>query len=270
MSKVPQSIRRLFAIFPLYTYPPLPIGDGDVNKNKPFELYVYNLKDGWPTDPEGLKAYLLLRYLKLDCDVNSSSHYVSSEGTLPYLVENATKKTIVYKTVQDIEENLVNWQPEQEIYRHMVNATLEDAFVAYALINPSVAGRIYEFHGDQLLPLIVQQATWAHWSEIARRSLSLRYPRVNDWDKNSTAKQEDLDMILERAIECFKGIEALLKQRNGSEFLGGSTLNALDIIVCSYIRSILVWLSHSELGLSVPESLIRHSTRCEEILMSDS
>jgi hypothetical protein len=261
MSKVPQFIRTLFATFPLHTYPPLPIDD-NVNIDKPYELYVYNLKDGWPTDPDGIKAFLMLQYLKLDYNINVSSYHVSGQGTLPYLIENGKKKTVVYKTEEDIENKLVQWDPKSEVSRHWINTSLGDAFLAHSLTNPSLAISIYEGDQDKKLPGLIQDAAWRFWVEQTKQLLSVRYSNVLTWDKNTVNKQSDLDEILRTAVECFKGIEAMLSDSQ-SGFLGAQ-LGPLDIVVYAYIRSIMVWMSHSELGLSVPESLIQHSKLCEE------
>lgn len=261
MSKVPQFIRTLFQTFPLYSYPPLTTG-GNVHEDKPYQLYVYNEKEDWPTDPDGMKALLLLEYLKVDYNLMVGSHHISDEGTLPYLIENLKNKVVVYKTEEDIERKLIQWDADSEIYRNWINRCLGNAFMAQVVTNPSLAAAIYGGDQDKKLPGFIKDSSWKFWIQKAQSSLNVQGYSVFNWDKYPKIKQADLDDILMGAVECFKGVEVLL-QESSSGFLG-EQVGPLDIIVYSYIRSILIWMSHSELGLSVPQILIQHSNLCQE------
>lgn len=253
--RVPGPVKAVFDKFPLAQHEE--ITDNTAVAQPKTQLFVYNSgPDKIALDPNGLAAQTLMKVIGIQTAVSTGSPYMSNKEVLPLLVQSGSEKRGlgVYHGLGEIVAHLLGtnqfYGSEMELFEIMIEKWLGEAWLA-TILNVEYEQqclRIYSSDKDRSQPWpankIINNQLFHHLGTQSKHGV------VRKFNSHTAAMAlQSLSTRLGNADYFEIGV------------LNASKISLLDILVYSYIWSILKHVPNSPLAALVPTSLAEHAHR---------
>lgn len=278
--KVPDTIRKVFQVFPLYEHPPSPVPPSNHSN---LEIYVYDCNQTC-NDPECLQIQTLLRFHPELRSVKlcSGSMHMAKDGHLPLMIDKTGKKPVVYQQGPEIIARLYEKCTKQlnsdvKLQQSMICNSLGDAWILTILLTDRhTRTAVYLSESDFQLPqLVIARFLDTELTRHLIERLEPRYPIIAKAYSHLTLPSsfksyiaELSSDILAKAEDCLNLYDAVLVD---NEYIGGTSLCHLDIMLFSYVYLVNELLADTEFGKLVVSrpGIMHHSKLVYSVLYNE-
>lgn len=253
--ELPASIRRLFARFPLKTYP-------QETPQPPSQNVFYSFQgtnDDLSFNPTCLRWQTLLKFHNIPHEVRSSSNHASPSGQLPFILptDRPTSPVTASKiprwiTSQQGREETIH--RKEEAYTALVDRDIRSAWLYFLYLQPEnfreVAYPLYCASASS--NILVQQSIARQLKNAARDELLKSFTIIDPTE------------LYDRASKAFQALSTLLGDND--HFFGASSPGLFDASVFAYtyllLTSTMPWVD-TQLADFLEEhpNLVQHRER---------